>query len=418
MKKQILSKVLNKDGSLVWAFSKSQYIQKYFTPQELAYLKSCFGKTISEKYYCLKYDITEQPKCPCCGKPLKFNSFKEGYHKFCSPSCRSKSTIFTEESKQKRRETNIERFGCIGGAWCSPKVRETVKKTNNEKYGSDSPFSNSAVRQKSNETINAKYGSLTNAHKELHPDGFGFGNKESLEKQQNTMMDKYGVDNYNKLDSAKHAMSKRAKILGKRMAKQQLDTYGTMWVNTPEAQKLISRKYVYHGEKFDSSWELYYWIYCKEQGYQIARNFKYFTFTLNSKQKRFYPDFIVNGTLVEIKGDHLKLDVYKTQLWQAKEQICKKEHIKVLSESEMKPVIKWVQNKFGKKYVKQFKQKTEEDIKRQIIEFTSVEEAFKYRNSNAKFHYKCINCGQDVYTTWYLATHFNDRLCKHCRKNN
>ena len=314
MKEQILSKVLNKDGSLIWAFSKPQYIQKYFTPQELTYLKSCFGKTVSEKYYCLKYNITEQPKCPCCGKPLKFNSFKEGYHKYCSSSCRSKSVIFTGESKQKRRETNLVRFGYIGGPWSKLEVKETVK--------------------------------------------------------------------------------------------------------TSEAQKLISRRYVYHGEKFDSSWELYYWIYCKEQGYQITRNFRYFTFVLDGKQRRFYPDFIINGELVEIKGDHLKLDVYKTQLWQAKEQICKKEHIKILSESEMKPIIKWVQDKFGKKYVKQFKQKTEKDIKRQIIEFTSVEEAFKYRNSNIKFHYKCINCGQDVYTTWYLATHFNDRLCKHCRKNN
>ena len=418
MKEQILSKVLNKDGSLVWAFSKSQYIQKYFTPQELTYLKSCFGKTISEKYYCLKHDITEQPKCPCCGKPLKFNSFKEGYHKFCSPSCRSKSTIFTEESKQKRRKTNLTRFGYIGGPWSSPEVRETVKKTNNKKYGSDSPFSSSTVWQKSNETINIRYGSLADAHKKLHPDGFGFGNKESLEKQQNTMMDKYGVDNYNKLDSAKHAMSKRAKTLGKRMAKEQLDTYGTMWVNTPEAQKLISRKYVYHGEKFDSSWELYYWVYCKEHGYSILRNFNYFTFTLGGKQRRFYPDFNVNGSLVEIKGDHLKQDVYKTELWKAKKEICDREHIAILSEDEMRPIIKWVQDKFGKKYIGQFKQKTKEDIKRQVIEFTTIEDAYKYRNSNVKFHYTCSQCGQDVYTTWYLVNHFNDRLCKHCRKNN
>lgn len=418
MKEQILSKVLNKDGSLVWAFSKSQYIQKYFTPQELAYLKSCFGRTISEKYYCLKHDITEQPKCPCCGKPLKFNSFKEGYHKFCSPSCRSKSTVFTEESKQKRRKTNLTRFGYIGGPWSKPEIRETVKKTNNKKYGSDSPFSSPAVRQKSNETINTRYGSLADAHKELHPDGFGFGNKESLEKQQNTMMDKYGVDNYNKLDSARHAMSERAKTLGKQMAKQQLDTYGTMWVNTPEAQELISRKYVYHGEKFDSSWELYYWIYCKEQGYQIARNFMYFTFVLDGKQRRFYPDFNVNGSLVEIKGDHLKLDVYKTELWKAKKEICDREHIAILSEDEMKPIIKWVQDKFGRKYIGQFKQKTKEDIKRQIIEFTTIEDTYKYRNSNVKFHYTCSQCGQDVYTTWYLVNHFSDRLCKHCRKNN
>ena len=417
MKEQILSKVLNKDGSLIWAFSKSQYIQKYFTPEELKYLRSCFGKTISEKYYCLKHGLTEQPKCPCCGKPLKFNSFKEGYHTFCSTSCRSKSTIFTEESKNKRRKTNLGRFGSIGGPWNSFETKEKVKKTNNKKYGSDSPFSSKDIRQKSKETINNRYGSLANAHKELHSDGFGFGNKKIVEKQKETMMAKYGVDNYNKLDSVKQIFANgRAKVLGKQLAKRQIQQYGTMWVNTPEAQKFISRKYVYHGDKFDSSWELYYWIWCKDQGYNITRNFNYFQFILDNKPRRFYPDFNVNSQLVEIKGDHLKSDVYKDRSWIEKEKICKKNNIKIISESEMKPIIKWVQNKYGKKYVQQFKQKTEKDIKRQIIEFSSLEETFKYRNSNVRFHYKCRECGQDVYTTYYLLSHFNDNLCKHCRK--
>ena len=72
--------------------------------------------------------------------------------------------------------------------------------------------------------------------------------------------------------------------------------------------------------------------------------------------------------------------------------------------------------KYGKNYLKQFRLKNERDIKRKIVEYTSKDDVFQYRNDNIKLHYVCKSCSVDVYTTYYLATHFNDFLCKHCRK--
>ena len=72
--------------------------------------------------------------------------------------------------------------------------------------------------------------------------------------------------------------------------------------------------------------------------------------------------------------------------------------------------------KYGKNYLKQFRLKNEKDIKRKIVEYTSKDDVFQYRNDNVKLHYVCKSCSVDVYTTYYLATHFNDFLCKHCRK--
>ena len=72
--------------------------------------------------------------------------------------------------------------------------------------------------------------------------------------------------------------------------------------------------------------------------------------------------------------------------------------------------------KILKNYLKQLRLQNEKDIKRNIVEYTSKDEVFQYRNSNVKLHYICKSCSVDVYTTYYLATHFNDFLCKHCRK--
>jgi hypothetical protein len=50
MKQQLLSKLINEDGSIKFKFLNPKYVQKYLTPEELEYLKSCPGNTLQEKY--------------------------------------------------------------------------------------------------------------------------------------------------------------------------------------------------------------------------------------------------------------------------------------------------------------------------------------------------------------------------------
>jgi len=40
-----------------------------------------------ELAYCVKNNITEQPRCPVCNKPLSFNRVEKKYYKFCSKKC-------------------------------------------------------------------------------------------------------------------------------------------------------------------------------------------------------------------------------------------------------------------------------------------------------------------------------------------
>ena len=94
-------------------------------------------------------------------------------------------------------------------------------------------------------------------------------------------------------------------------------------MKTPEGFKKAAWKNIfYDNEYFDSSWELAYWIWCKTHKLSIARNHQGF---LLSNGSHFYPDFIVDGNLVEIKGDHLK----KIESFKYKLDFCKKNNIKI-----------------------------------------------------------------------------------------
>ena len=53
---------------------------------------------------------------------------------------------------------------------------------------------------------------------------------------------------------------------------------------------------------FDSSWEVAYWIYCKEHGLHLERNKKKFLYEYNGKVYRYLPDFFDGSTYIEIKG--------------------------------------------------------------------------------------------------------------------
>ena len=62
----------------------------------------------------------------------------------------------------------------------------------------------------------------------------------------------------------------------------------------------------------DSSWELAFVIYCLDHGKQIERNLKSWFYTDNDgKIRKYYPDFLVNGELYEIKGPKRANDQHK-----------------------------------------------------------------------------------------------------------
>lgn len=93
----------------------------------------------------------------------------------------------------------------------------------------------------------------------------------------------------------------------------------------------------------DSSWELAYVIYCLDHNIQIERCKEYFEYEYQGKKHRYYPDFVVNDEIVEIKG------YFSEQYNQKLKYLTKK--ILIIGKEEIKPYIQYVIETYGKNYI-------------------------------------------------------------------
>ena len=84
---------------------------------------------ISVKVYNYLNNITTQPVCKMCNKPVVYNSNKH-WLTYCSKTCRGKDTVVTD----KRRATNIEKYGSTNYL-ASDEGRKKSKETHMRKYG-------------------------------------------------------------------------------------------------------------------------------------------------------------------------------------------------------------------------------------------------------------------------------------------
>lgn len=177
---------------------------------------------------------------------------------------------------------------------------------------------------------------------------------ECRKKLENKILEKYGVTNPSQADEIK--FKKEQTIL---------KNYG---VTNPNYSKIIqsykTKHYYYNNIMFDSSWELAYYIWLKDNNiefeYQPNISFEYIK---DNKIHRYYPDFKVNNELQEIKGTHFfdkdgqLIDPYSKKLLSEKYKCMQDNNIKILKENDIKPILEYIFEKYGRKYLKQFKVK-------------------------------------------------------------
>ena len=138
----------------------------------------------------------------------------------------------------------------------------------------------------------------------------------------------------------------------------------------------MHKKYQYDGLMFDSSIEIAYYIYMKDHKTEILRANTSFQYEFDGKIWHYIPDFYLPqlDQYVEIKGDHFfKEDGTMHIPWKGKQDdekyrfTCEKakakhqcmisNNIKIIKQSdiEMKNALQYINSKYGKKYLKQFK---------------------------------------------------------------
>lgn len=97
----------------------------------------------------------------------------------------------------------------------------------------------------------------------------------------------------------------------------------------------------FKGIHCDSSWELAYLVYCLEHNIKIERCTEKRQYVLDNKTYNYFPDFVVNGEIIEIKGYYSESAKIKAQY---------NPDIKVLLYNDIKEMINYVQSKYGNKY--------------------------------------------------------------------
>ena len=112
----------------------------------------------------------------------------------------------------------------------------------------------------------------------------------------------------------------------------------------------------YKGYWCDSSYELAFIIYNLEHNIEIERNKKGYKYFYNNKEHIYYPDFRVNGKLVEIKN-------YKSELTNIK-LLSVDEEIEIYYKDTIKPYIEYVKNKYGKNFINLYENNMEVPIVR------------------------------------------------------
>lgn len=105
------------------------------------------------------------------------------------------------------------------------------------------------------------------------------------------------------------------------------------------------KKGTYKGFYCDSSWELAYVIYHLDHSLHIIRNTEKREYEFEGVVRKYIPDFIVDNTLVEIKG-------YVTEQWEAKK--LANPDIKVLYAKDMEIYLSYVRKVYGNNFISMY----------------------------------------------------------------
>lgn len=251
-------------------------------------------------------------KCERCGSFFEmsykiFTKKKAENLPFLCKKCRLSETYYKSNGKRQKTLNNLHIKNVeqkIKDGWI-----EKSKKTRQLKYGAY--FSKEKI-EKTNKTLIEKYGSLENAYKQRY------------EKIQNVFQSKYGTK------------------------------YPLMFYS--------HKKYGFDNNLFDSSWELAYYIWLKDKGI----SFEYHTQKIeyigdDGKNHTYFPDFIVNGKIVEIKGDHFfnekgePFNKYTKRSWKAKYDLILQKGGQIFRFEDIKPYLSYVKENYGDGFLKQWK---------------------------------------------------------------
>lgn len=305
---------------------------------------------ISQKDYFDKYLKTdENSHCKLCGAELtEFVKISYGYGKYCK-NCSHKDKVklqWSAKSKTVKNEIYEKRIATCKDVYgdeykeiFSAKLSETCKNRTPEKQA------------------------LVSQHH--HDERMQRDNEKMIAACKATKLRNYGDETYNNVEQARKTYFERTGYVNPyynpEVIAHRFDDYEkrTGFKNPSHNPAVISKmraRYYYDGQRFDSSWELAYYIWLKDHNIPFEFHIDPIDYSYQGKMHRYFPDFKVNGMLVEIKGPQLlKLMQESNSLDNAKYR-CMVEHgVKIMTDCS--EYLNYIEEKYGKDYMQQFRNK-------------------------------------------------------------
>ena len=257
--------------------------------------------------------------------------------------CRS-CAIKASGSALRTKQTMLERYG-VSSSLSLRETHEKRKATLLKKYGSTAVPVDEEAKKRRAATFKERYGVGSELHVEYvernrqrcferHGVYHTAATKEASEKREATCLERYGFVTP-LLNDEVHEKTKATLK----------ERYGS------ERATLKFGTYVYDQKGFDSSWELAFYIYQRDRGHDVTRNEdKYLVYEAGGRRHKYYYDFVLDGRIVEVKGDHL-LEGFLEAKGSCLDDVL------VLTVKDVKPCLDYVRQTYGKGYLKSFLKK-------------------------------------------------------------
>ena len=259
---------------------------------------------------------------------------------------------------EKRKQTNLQKFNaecnwsnpenhkkCIESGKKNDSYKKAVSKrknTNKKRYNNE----NYTNREQAVETLNNRYGVNST-----------FESDAIRAKGKDTLIEKYGVDNIAKYEPERQRRSEYFKAhptinlpgVKEKVINSCLKNGGFQHRNT----------YKYNNLVFDSSWELYYYLYLSHHNIQFIYKPQGLTYNVNGKNHIYFPDFYTDH-YIELKGDNLVdengiLQDFNGKKYIEKTNFLRSINVEFIFSKDIKPIIAEIKNIYGCDFIKQFK---------------------------------------------------------------
>ena len=278
-----------------------------------------------------------------------------------------------EEKKRKRAKTNLERYGVENPsnlAEVKNKISKKLTALNNdpitkqqinekrelsnvEKFGVIYPSLRKDILEEGLATQRAKLGYIGWENKEMQKQAEAKAHTEEAEaKRRATTKAIYGVE----YASQNEAIKQKVK-----------ETYmsNTGYDHPQHNPEIIhsNKGYIFEDIHFDSSWELAYFIWLRDNHKEFIYHPDLYMDYIDEEgeQRTYQPDFLVEGTFYEIKGDQFFNDKmepynrYTKSFWWNKYNALIENNVVIIKIDEAKKYLKYIKDNYGKNYLKQFR---------------------------------------------------------------